>query len=1034
MTEEFNQRKANQQVRLLHQAIYAGFSDLQDMQIWHETREDHRDVPPVDADWQPVKVGDTWSGRDDYYWLRFKVQVHASKASETVLRLDLGRTGEGNNSGFEALLFLNGKPRQAVDSNHEEVFLGPEYDGQTVDIQIMMWTGLEGGGPKKIQHYVFTTAQRGPERRTVRRAYRYLSNIVNLIPELSEDNPLRYDYIRLVKHAFKGFFWATATPAETEQDAEQALSLIDAFIAKHQNEKLDFAVDAIGQTHIDVAWLWRYRHTREKARRSFATALRLMDRYPDFKFFYSTPQVHKFVEEDDPEMFKQIQARAAEGRWEPDGGTWLEPDTNLPSGEALVRQFLYGTRYFEQKFHHKQTVMWLPDVFGYSYALPQIMQGFGIKRFVTIKISWNDTNRMPHDLFMWTGLDGSRVLTQFLTTVERTEDYSQSKVWNYTYNGEISPHVVMGSYHEYKDKDKSNVLLMPYGFGDGGGGPTKEMIENLHVIDALPGLPHAKNKTVADFFNDLEQSVKGNEETYPEWNGELYLEFHRGTYTSQAKTKRNNRKLELALRRAEILATTALVEKGTPYPKAEFDRAWEILLRNQFHDVLPGSAIGEAYEDVDKLYAEAFDLLAKITAARTAETSGIELSNPLLGEKAAAFVPEKQAGEFKTAAGTTVQAKRLGTGYVLPNVTVPALGTTALTFTPIGEAAAPTPSQTNQIETPHYLIKWNAAGQLTSVYDKDNDREAIKTGGLGNVLTIYEDRPTSFSNWNIDADYPDKSRTLSAESITTYQEAAGCRVVFKYRFDQSTVTQTLIAENDSRRLDFKTTADWHQHELLLRTSFDLNVLTDQATYDIQFGNIQRSVARNTSWEQAKFEVVGHQWADFSQRNFGVALLNDSKYGYAATDRGLSLSLIKCGVYPDTDADQGLHEFTYSLLPHRGDFIEGRVAEAAADLNDPVVVRQNAASGLTPLFTFEKADAVQVDAIKASEDGDAVILRLHNNTPGDTQLRISPTFAFASAERVELDESPVAELTAGDDGAFDLALKPYQILTVAFKRN
>ncbi|WP_082397654.1 alpha-mannosidase [Lacticaseibacillus camelliae] len=797
---------------------------------------------------------------------------------------------------------------------------------------------------------------------------------------------------------------------------------------------MDFAVDAIGQTHIDVAWLWRYRHTREKARRSFATALRLMDRYPDFKFFYSTPQVHKFVEEDDPEMFKQIQARAAEGRWEPDGGTWLEPDTNLPSGEALVRQFLYGTRYFEEKFHHKQTVMWLPDVFGYSYALPQIMRGFGIQRFVTIKISWNDTNRMPHDLFMWTGLDGSRVLTQFLTTVERTEDYSQSKVWNYTYNGEISPHVVMGSYHEYKDKDKSNVLLMPYGFGDGGGGPTKEMIENLHVIDKLPGLPHAKNKTVADFFSDLEQSVKDNEETYPEWNGELYLEFHRGTYTSQAKTKRNNRKLELALRRAEILATTALVEKGTPYPKKAFDRAWEILLRNQFHDVLPGSAIGEAYEDVDKLYAEAFDLVAKIIADRTTETTGIELSNPLLGATTQAFVPEKRQGEFKTADGTAVEAKRQGAGYLLPDVTVPAFGTTALTFTPTGEAPAAMQSNANQIETPHYLVKWNAAGQLTSVFDKDNDREAIKTGGLGNVLTVYEDRPTSFSNWNIDADYPEKSRVLSAESITTYQEDAGYRVVFKYQFDQSTVTQTLILANESRRLDFKTTADWHQHELLLRTSFDLNVLTDQATYDIQFGNIQRSVARNTSWEQAKFEVVGHQWADMSQRNFGVALLNDCKYGYAATDRGLSLSLIKCGVYPDTDADQGLHEFTYSLLPHRGDFIEGQVAEEAAKLNDPVVVRQHAASGLKPLFTFANADAVQVDAIKASEDGNAVILRVHNNTPGDTRFTVKPTFDFASAEQVQLDESPVAALTAGEDETFSLILKPFEIKTVAFKRN
>ncbi|MFD1392676.1 hypothetical protein ACFQ3L_03605 [Lacticaseibacillus jixianensis] len=580
MTEEFNQRKANQQVRLLHQAIYAGFSEIENMSLWHETRTDHRALPPADANWQPVKVGDQWSGRDDYYWLRFKVQVHASKESSTVLRLDLGRTGEGNNSGFEGLLFVDGKPRQAVDSNHEEVFLGPEYDGQTVDLQLMMWTGLEGGGPKKIQHYTFTTASRGPERRTVRLAYRYLSNIVNLIPELSEDNPLRYSYIRLVKRAFNGFFWATATPAATATAAVNALALIKAFIARHQNEKLNFSIDAIGQTHIDVAWLWTYRHTREKARRSFATALRLMDRYPDFKFFYSTPQVHKFIEQDDPAMFKQIQARAAEGRWEPDGGTWLEPDTNLPSGEALVRQFLYGTRYFEEKFHHKQTVMWLPDVFGYSYALPQIMRGFGIDRFVTIKISWNDTNRMPHDLFMWTGLDGSRVLTQFLTTVERTEDYSQAKVWNYTYNGEISPHVALGSYHEFKDKDKSNVLLMPYGFGDGGGGPTKEMIENLHVIDELPGLPHAKNKTVADFFKDLDETVKANQEPLPEWNGELYLEFHRGTYTSQARTKRHNRKLELALRRAEILATTAYVEHGTPYPKAAFDRAWEILLRN----------------------------------------------------------------------------------------------------------------------------------------------------------------------------------------------------------------------------------------------------------------------------------------------------------------------------------------------------------------------------------------------------------------------------------------------------------------------
>ncbi|MFD1392677.1 glycoside hydrolase family 38 C-terminal domain-containing protein [Lacticaseibacillus jixianensis] len=427
-------------------------------------------------------------------------------------------------------------------------------------------------------------------------------------------------------------------------------------------------------------------------------------------------------------------------------------------------------------------------------------------------------------------------------------------------------------------------------------------------------------------------------------------------------------------------------------------------------------------------------MLAKVAADRTNQQPGVELSNPLLSEKTQAFVPEKRAGVFTTPAGDKVNAQRLGAGYLLPDVTVPAFGTTALTFTPSQTPApVPQPCEANAIETPHYKIAWNAAGQLTSVYDKDNQREAIRPGGLGNVLTIYEDRPTAFSNWNIDADYPDKSRVLAAESITTYQEAAGYRVVFKYRFDQSTITQTLIAANAARRLDFKTTADWHQHELLLRTNFDLNVLTDQATYDIQFGNIQRSVARNTSWEQAKFEVVGHQWAEMAQRNFGVALLNDCKYGYAATARGLSLSLIKCGVYPDTDADQGLHEFTYSLLPHRGDFIEGQVAEEAAALNDPVVVRQNTASGLKPLFTFSGAEAVQVDAIKLSEDGDAVIVRVHNNTPGDTQLAVTPTFDYASAARVALDESVKQPLSAEADGSFALALKPYEIVTVAFKQ-
>ncbi|MCI1893239.1 MAG: glycosyl hydrolase-related protein [Lactobacillus sp.] len=1033
MTAEFDQRKVNQQLRLLDQALYADFQDLSDLALWHETRADHRTLPPAEAQWQAVQLGDHWSGRDDYHWLRFTVPVPAASEA-TVAKLDVGRTGDGNNSGFEGLLFVNGQVRQAVDSNHEEIFFGPEYAGQQVVCHLLMWSGLEGGGPKKTQHFVFNQAAFGPEHRLARQAYRYLANIVNLIPELHADDPLRYDYQRLVKQAFSHFFWATLTPAALDEACGQVMALIETFITAHHGSKLAFNIDAIGQTHIDVAWLWRYRHTREKARRSFATALRLMDRYPEFKFFYSTPQVHKFIEQDDPTMFKAIQQRAKEGRWEPDGGTWVEPDTNLPSGEALTRQFLYGTRYFEAKFHHRQTVLWLPDVFGYSYALPQIMRGFGIERFATTKISWNDTNRMPHDVFMWTGLDGSRVLTEFITTTERTYDYTNPKEWKYTYNGEISPHVIMDSYRAYQDKDLTNVLLMPYGFGDGGGGPTKEMIENIQVIDRLPGMPHIQNKTVADFFSDLQQTFTANQTPYPEWNGELYLEYHRGTYTSQAAIKRQNRKLELAVRRAEIIATTAWVQQGVAYPKTAFDRIWEILLRNQFHDVLPGSAIGEVYEDANALYAEARQLVANIIADRLPAGSSDQytLFNPTQLTHLTVYIAQPEAGIFEDNSGNQIAALREGRGWRLPQVAIAPFSSRKVHFVPVKQTLHQQTLAVDHLTTPHYELAWNAKGQLTRLFDRDHQREVLTPGGLGNVLRVYEDRPTAFDNWNIDADYPAKSQELAADQITVTADEAGYEVAMHYNFHHSTVSQTLKIPLDSRRLDFVTSAQWHEHELLLRTSFDLNVMTDVARYDIQYGNMTRPIARNTSWEQAKFEVVGHQWADMSQRDYGVALLNDCKYGYAATAAGLSLSLIKAGVYPDPDADQGQHDFTYSLLPHEGDYLAGGVVEAAAALNDPAVVLPGVAASLPALFTVASPTA-GVDAIKQSEAGDAVIIRLHDFSGAATTVSVTPNFAYTQAQEVRLDESPVRDLTANADGAVSVELHPYQIVTLAFKR-
>lgn len=1020
----FNVKKAQQQLALLKAAYAADHKTIVGLRMLHDQRQDRRSVP-VGADWQPAAVGTTWSGRDEYYWLQFDLDVNPADPERSVVTLNLGRTGDGNNDGFEGLVYVNGTIYQAVDSNHEELFLDPaEFGGHNL-ISICMWSGLEGGGPKRIQHFAIKRATVGPEHAILRSAYTYLWNICDLIPELRDDDPLKYEYVRLVKHVFKRFFWATADEETIEHGAAAALDDIHAFTQAHKGQKLGFDVAAIGQTHIDVAWLWRYRHTAEKATRSFATALMLLREFPEFKFFYSTPQVHQWIEQRAPELFKQMQEYAHAGRWETDGATWVEPDTNLPSGESLTRQFLYGSAYFKNKFNAKQTVLWLPDVFGYSDALPQIMQGFGITDFVTSKISWNDTNRAPHDTFKWRGLDGSEVLTYFLTTTEIMYDYNQANMFKYTYNGEITPRVVLQSYRQYKDKQLNNHLMMPYGFGDGGGGTTREMIENIRVIDELPGLPHIQNERVDDFFKDLRGTVEDNGEQYPVWSGELYLEFHRGTYTSQAFVKRANRKLEFALRDVERLAAARRVYNGTPYPHKQLEKLWQILLKTQFHDVLPGSAINEAYQDVR---ADIQTLRAGV--AKISGTTGVmTLVNPSATLTGGDITMLDMGDGYFTIGGKKITALRIGKNYRLLNVPLAPLTSAELAFTPQALAAPTVKADVNSVTTPHYEIAWNADGTLTRLYDRDNQREVLAPSEFGNRLTIYEDRPTSFDNWNIDADYPDKAVQLHADNITVTTTTTGTTVSFEYHYHKSTLTQHMIIPDAGRRIDFATTADWHEHELLLRTAFDLNVQTDYATYDIQYGNLRRPVNRNTSWEAAKFEVVGHKWADLSQPDYGVALMNDCKYGYAAENHSLSLSLIKAGTYPDTDADQGYHEFTYSIFPHRGDCISGGVEPEAMRLNAQLnVIFQE--QNLPALFTVTNGKHVEVDAIKISEDDTGVILRLHDFSGSQQSVTVTPNFKAQSASEVRLDEQFISALPAANK--VTLTVKPYQVRTLLFK--
>ena len=1034
----YSQKKIQQQLNELKQEVYVNFQSLTDLKFWRDTREERLTVP-TDVDWQSVEIGSSWEGRDDYYWLRFDIQVPELTAQQKfVTHLDLGRTGGGGNSGFEGLIYLDGAPQQAVDANHQDMYLDQQYSGQKLTVAILMWTGLEGGGVHQIQHYILQTASAGILNETIRDTYRYLKVIDETILELDEDEPLKYEYQKLLDHALHQFYWGDMDLQTITKVAGEVMDSIQQFIADHPNQKKAFKISAIGHTHIDVAWLWRLRHTREKTARSFSTVLELMKEYPDYKFFHSTPQVYQFIKEDHPELYSQIKKRVAEGRWEADGGTWLEPDANIPSGEALTRQFLYGSRFFAHEFGVKQTVLWLPDVFGYSWALPQIMKGFGIENFMTTKISWNDTNRMPHDTFMWEGIDGSQVLTHFVTTVDPGTDYHDSSKWYYTYNGQITPHTVMGTYHVYADKPLNNDLLLSYGFGDGGGGPQREMIENIDIINQLPGLPTVENTRIDDYFVQLRKNISASQLPIPNWNGELYLEYHRGTYTSQARVKQQNRQLELQLRDVEIRYTKAVTNQLTAYPKAELDDVWEMVLRNQFHDILPGSSIHEVYEDNKAEYAHGFEVIQKLNQQLNDLELESKTNNYVVDNPNAWFITElveieqSASGYFVDEDGHKLAAEKSGDHYQVLVVAKPLQATTIhfVVAEKTNEVVA-LQEQRQSIANDFYRLTWNDAGQLTEIYDLENQREVLSESGLGNVLTVYEDRPTEYDNWNIDVDYPEKPTILAADQIDVIQDSElEKKVVFHYSFLNSTIKQTVTLYQHSRRIDFENEIDWQDHNHLLRTAFETALLADQATFDVQYGNVKRPTNSNTSWEAAKFETVAHKWADLSQRDYGVALLNDGKYGYSVKQNIISMSLLKAGVYPDTEADIGEHRFTYSLLPHEGDFVSGEVERVAMELNNPLTVVTGKTTTISQaLFDFEAKNPVAVDAIKISEDQDAVILRLHEYTGQNEKVTIKPNFDYTDAKIVRLDESEVGGLDKQDE--YVVELKPYQVVSVAF---
>ncbi|MFE5318755.1 alpha-mannosidase [Paenibacillus sp. NPDC056579] len=999
-----------------------------------------------------MRLGDRWEGSDRYVWLAAEAAVPVEwSGRQPVGRFDFGKTGGGNNSGFESLLYVDGKPYQGVDTNHQEVFLDKGTIGRTVQLCFRLWSGMGGYRPGAVQEHQLKRAELCWLDADADDLYYTARAALDIVQLLNEHAAERAMLLSAVNEAFLLIDWSAPGSEPFYASLASASASLRASVAVLPKYH-PVAVRCIGHTHIDVAWLWRLKHTREKAARSFSTVLRLMERFPDYIFLQTMPQLYDYIKTDYPQIYEQIKERVQEGRWEAGGGMWLEADCNLTSGESLVRQLLYGTRFLRAEFGVECTYLWLPDVFGYSWALPQILRKSGIDTFMTTKISWNQYNRMPHDTFRWRGIDGTEILTHFITTPDTAGG------WLYTYNGDVTARSVAGIWESYRDKSLNRELLLSYGYGDGGGGVNRDMLELRRRLNELPGVPHVTTGRVDEYFVQLQQTVAESKEYVHTWDGELYLELHRGTYTSQAYNKRMNRKLELLAREAEWMGLWGGIQRAdwSVVANMELEESWKIILRNQFHDIIPGSSIHEVYEDSRLEYEEAERLLQRAWRQAEKALTGAPAAEPEPGvytvwnsagwqRDSLVYVSDMdlpgnvQQGSWEDGDGQAIASQRdgSGSGWWVRAAGVPSLGNAAIRFVNQGDAQAVQEPNSpfrkldngSGIETPYYKLHWNGDGQLTSIWDVSAGREVLAEGACGNMLQVFEDKPKGrHEAWDIDIFYQEKMEEIrelrSVEMVETGAVRAVVRFVWGYK--ASEVRQDMIVYANSRRIDFHTTVDWHEQRKLLKAAFPVEVRSTEATYDIQFGNVKRPTHWNTSWDYARFEVVGHQWADLSERGYGVSLMNDCKYGYDIKDNQMRLTLLKSAMVPDPQADQGLHEFTYSLLPHTGDWLDGGTVQEAWDLNAPLNVCIGSTEALDSLFRIE-GGYVQVDAVKKAEDEERIVLRFHEYGGQRGTVELTSAYPIVSWQECDLMERPITEPSS--EPIIKLHIKPYEIKTV-----
>lgn len=982
-----------------------------DVTAWHVPGEP---VPAGDArarvdagDFAPFEIGGRWGKPWGTTWFRLQARVPESwsdlpAGASVEARIDFS-TGIGAGFQSEGLLYrtAGGGPIRGIHPFHQAVPLDliVDEDGEDGEVDVLVEAAANPivatshqptplGDPATAGDallYRLNAAELAVRADEVWHLSLDLQVLTGLMRELSHDDPRRYELLRAVDAAIDALD-LDDVPATAAAARAVLRPMLDRPAAAHAHR-----ISAVGHAHIDSAWLWPLRETRRKCARTFSSAVTLMDSYPEYRFACSQAAQYEWIEQDQPELFERIRAKVAAGQFVPVGSMWVEADANLPSGESLARQFVWGKRYFADKFGVDTREVWIPDVFGYSGALPQIMRQAGCEHFLTQKLSWNQTNDFPHHSFRWEGIDGSRVFTHFPPAD--------------TYNGEVKPDELAYAVRNFRDKGRATRSMYLFGHGDGGGGPTREMLERARRVRDLDGLPKLDIEPPSVFFD----RATADYADAPVWRGELYFEMHRGTYTSQAKTKWGNRRGELALRELELW--TAL-DASPPLP--DLERLWKELLLHQFHDIIPGSSIAWVHDDTEAAHAA---LLAECEE---------RISTTLSRGGGAAVAANAGPFDFVGVVGDEpvwADAPAHGVGSVMAG-------------RPAGVEAVSVRRTLTETTLDNGLVRVliGVDGTLTSVVDHRVDRECL--AAPGNVLQLFPDHPNTYDAWDIEAHTLRQEPELltGVESIDVVEDhPLRAAVCVRRRFGRSSIDQTYVLRAGSSRLDVETEVEWHENEKLLKAAFPLDVRADDARYDVQFGHVRRPTHRNTSWDDARFEVCGHFWADVAEPDFGVAVLNDGKYGHdcVGDPRGstMRLTLLRATNYPDPDADRGAHRFTYSLLPH-GETLAPVLAESWA-LNLPP--RLTTGEQRRSIVAVGHPGVV-VTAVKAADDGSGdVVVRLHEALGGRARAALSVGVRIESWVECDLLERPTGEPEdVGPPPTVDL--RPFEVRTLRLRRS